>query len=134
MKLPLNRVAIVCSVVGWLLGVISLAGLIYFAPGVFQSLSDGSSAAVDSAPRDRNPFYIWLHGINSSVSVLTGIGHGITRAFALASSAGVVLAAFLLRAASGIRAGKRWASLAAVIVLPLLAIGVLVALIALGIV
>ena len=108
-----------CLVAGVLLGVVSLAGLLYFGTALMQA---GPPPPASTAP-EGGVMLGFFDGLGKAVSFLGGIAEGILKAMAALSAAGFGLGLMLVQTGRGLRNGKRWAKTMALLLAPALGLG-----------
>ena len=111
MSLFFRIAAHACVIAGVLLGVVSLAGLLYFGTALMQA---GPPPSASAAPE--GSFVLgFFDGLGKAVSFLGGLAEGITKALAALSAVGFGFGMMLVQTGRGLRHGKRWAKAMALV-------------------
>lgn len=123
MSLFFRIAANACITGGVLLGLVSLAALLYFGTALLQASPPPSASAAPEGSLLLGFFY----GLGKVVSFLGGIADAIIKAFIALSAVGFGLGMMLFQTGRGLRTGKRWAKAMALMLLPAFGFGALFA-------
>jgi hypothetical protein len=107
-----------CLVGGVVLGVVSLAGLVYFGSALLQA---GPPPVAGAAP-EGSVVLGFFHGLGKMVSFFSGIADGIIKALAVISAVGLSLGILLVQTGRGLHAERRWAKALVLILAPVVAL------------
>jgi hypothetical protein len=110
--------AYACLIGGVLLGVVSVAGLVYFGTALLQA---GPPPVAGAAP-EGSVVLSFFHGLGKTLSFFTGIADGIIKAFAVGSAVGLTFGILLVQTGRGLRAERRWAKALVLVLAPVVAL------------